>query len=171
MSPLKFSSPQILFFAQVPPSPFPRLFWSEIFRWSLKLGAGGLLPCLSNTPLYPKIFFLWGGKFFSCLVARDWEDFKFLWDLLYWGDLISFLEEAGILIENFNLIGNFLAENFLSVHVSIETFKSVYYCLIITLWKCEYCLIWALSKSILFGTKSLTVLVLCDMNSEKSFLL
>ena len=34
---------------------------------------------------------------------------------------------------------------------------------------CEYCLIWALNKSILLGSKSLKVSVLCDMNSPKSF--
>ena len=32
---------------------------------------------------------------FSFLLARGWEDFKFLGDLLYWGDLISFLGEGG----------------------------------------------------------------------------
>ena len=45
----------------------------------------------------------------------------------------------------------------------------LYYCLVITLWKCEYCLIWALNKSILFAGNSLKVSVLCDMNSEKTF--
>ena len=45
----------------------------------------------------------------------------------------------------------------------------LYYCLVITLWKCEYCLIWALNKSVLFGSNSLKVSVLCDMNSEKTF--
>ena len=33
--------------------------------------------------------------------------------------------------------------------------KSIYYWLVITLWKCEYCLIRALNKSILFGSNSL----------------
>ena len=47
--------------------------------------------------------------------------------------------------------------------------KSVYYCLVITLWKCEYCLIWALNKSILFGSNYLKELVLSDTNSEKRF--
>ena len=47
--------------------------------------------------------------------------------------------------------------------------KCLLYCLLITLWKCEYCLIWALSKSILFGSNSLKVSVLCDKNSEKMF--
>ena len=45
--------------------------------------------------------------------------------------------------------------------------KSVYCCLLITLWKCEYGFIWLLGKSILFGTNSLKVSVLCDGNSEK----
>ena len=54
-----------------------------------------------------------------------------------------------------------------SVHSNSQ--KSVYYCLVITLWKCEYCLIWALNKSILFGSNSLKVSVLCDTNSEKNF--
>ena len=45
---------------------------------------------------YPQIFFFGGGRanFFVCLVAGGWEDFKFLHDLLYWGDLVSFLKEA-----------------------------------------------------------------------------
>ena len=54
-----------------------------------------------------------------------------------------------------------------SVHWSSQ--KRVYCCLVITLWKFEYCLIWALNKSIMFGSNSLKVPVLCDMNSEKSF--
>ena len=41
--------------------------------------------------------------------------------------------------------------------------------MVITLWKCEYCLVWALNKSILFGSNSLKVSVLCDMDSEKRF--
>ena len=52
----------------------------------------------------------------------------------------------------------------MSVHWNYQ--ESGYYCLVI---KCEYCLIWALNKSILFGSNSLKVSVLCDMNSEKSF--
>ena len=42
-------------------------------------------------------------------------------------------------------------------------------CLVITLWKCEYCLIWALNKLILFGSNALKVSILCYMYSEKSF--
>ena len=34
-------------------------------------------------------------NFFLYLVARGWEYFKFLGDLLYWGVLISFLGEGG----------------------------------------------------------------------------
>ena len=54
-----------------------------------------------------------------------------------------------------------------SVHWNSQ--KSVSYYLIITLWKCEYCLVWVLNKSILFGGNSLKVSLLCDMYSEKSF--
>ena len=65
---------------------------------------------------------------------------------------------------------NFPFENFLSVQVFIQTSqKSVYCYMVITLWKCEYCLVWALNKSILFGSNSLKVSVLCDMDSEKRF--
>ena len=32
--------------------------------------------------------------FFRYLVARGWENFKFLWDFLYWGELISFVGEG-----------------------------------------------------------------------------
>ena len=54
-----------------------------------------------------------------------------------------------------------------SVHWNSQ--KGIYYCLVITLWKFEYCLIWALNKSILFVSISLKLSVLCDMNSEKGF--
>ena len=46
--------------------------------------------------IYPpnhKYFFV-GLKCFSYLVARGWENFKFLGDLLYWGELIFFLGEG-----------------------------------------------------------------------------
>ena len=46
--------------------------------------------------------------------------------------------------------------------------ESVYYCLLITDWKWECCLIWALNKSISFVSNSLKVSVFSDMNSEKS---
>ena len=42
-------------------------------------------------PPYPQIFFCGGLIFFLYLVARGWEYFRFLGDLLYWGVLISFL--------------------------------------------------------------------------------
>ena len=45
----------------------------------------------------------------------------------------------------------------------------LYHCLVITLWKCEYCLIWALNKSMLFGSNYQKVSVLSDTNSEKRF--
>ena len=54
----------------------------------------------------------------------------------------------------------------LSVHWNSQ--KSVYYCLLKILWKCECCLKWALNKSILFGSCSLKISVLYDMNSVKS---
>ena len=46
----------------------------------------------------PRTFFLLGvgANFFSLLVARGWEDFKFLGDLLNWEDLISFLVEGAM---------------------------------------------------------------------------
>lgn len=46
-----------------------------------------------------------------------------------------------------------------SFHSNIE--KCFYYCLIITLWKCEQYLIWTLKKSILFSSNSLEMSVLC----------
>ena len=51
------------------------------------------------SPQPTNVLFLWeggggGAIFFSCFVARDWEDFKLLGDLPYWGDLISFLREG-----------------------------------------------------------------------------
>ena len=46
--------------------------------------------------------------------------------------------------------------------------KAVYCSLLITLWKCENCLIWTLNKSVLSGGNSLKVSVLCGMNSKKA---
>ena len=48
----------------------------------------------THYPLPTIFFFFVGAYFFVCLVPRGWEDFKFHGDLLYWGDLISFLGEA-----------------------------------------------------------------------------
>ena len=48
---------------------------------------------MAYTP-HSQIFFLWGKKKNSYLVARGWENFKFLGDLLYWGELICFLGEG-----------------------------------------------------------------------------
>ena len=45
---LKFRTPQIEFFAQIP----PQLFWSEIFRSPLKLGGGGGLLAIFLRTLY-----------------------------------------------------------------------------------------------------------------------
>ena len=61
-----------------------------------------------------------------------------------------------------------LKEFFVCSSVHQNTQKSVYYCLVITPWKYKYCLIWALNKSILFGSNSLKVPILY-MNSEKTF--
>ena len=40
--------------------------------------------------------------------------------------------------------------------------ESVYNCLVIILWKCEYCLTWALNNSVLFGSNSLKMSVLME---------
>ena len=90
-----------------------------------------------------------------CLVARDWEDFKFLEDLLYWerpifffgrGMLDHFLPIKQSMTNHVNsrtvdrkiicfmcawsiftlLLGNFLFKNFLSMQVSIESPKKVF---------------------------------------------
>ena len=60
-------------------------------------------------------------------------------------------------------------EFFVCWSVRSNSQKSVYYYLVITLWKCEYCLIWVLNKSIMFASNSLKVSLLCDMYSEKIF--
>ena len=132
------------------------------------------------------------------IVTKCWEKFKFLEDLLYWGDLIFFLREgarpfSSIKQSMTNHVKHSWWQHYL-FHVCMLTFltftwefsvwefsvcssvhsnyqKSVYYCLVKTLWKCEYCLISALNKSILFVSNSLKMSVLCDMNSEKKFLL
>ena len=62
--------------------PYPNKFVVFVFVFSMVY-----------TPPYPQfcffVFFI-----FSCLVARDWEYFRFLGDLLYWEILISFLERG-----------------------------------------------------------------------------
>ena len=115
-------------------------------------------------------------KYFFCLVAWSWEDFKFIGELLYWGDLISFLGEKGWTIYFHKAINdqscklkNSWWQNYL-LHVCMLTFhtftwefslkefsvclsvhwnsqKGVNYGFVITLWKCGYCLIWALKIS------------------------
>ena len=126
-------------------------------------------------PLYPL-------NFFSCFVARDWEDFKFLGDLLRWGP--NFLFEIGgraiffhkaIIDQSWKLKKNWW-QNYL-LHMCMLIFhifnwefslwefsfcssahwnfqKSVYCCLVIALWNCEYWLIRAPNKSIFFGSNS-----------------
>ena len=54
-----------------------------------------------------------------------------------------------------------------SVHSKVQ--ENVYYYLEITLFRCKYSLIWVLNKSMLFGSSSLKVSLLLDMNSEKTF--
>ena len=142
-------------------------------------------------PSYPQISFL------CVFAARSWEDFKFLGNLLYCGDLISLLVKGCYTLFCHKIINdqscklrNSCWQDYLH-HVCMLTFytftwafslrefsvcsifhwnsqKMVYCYLVLTLWKCEYCLIWALSKSILFGSNSLKVSVLCDINSKKT---
>ena len=47
------------------------------------------------SPLPQNTFFVGAKHFFLYLVARAWEYFKFLGDLLYWGVLISFFGVGG----------------------------------------------------------------------------
>ena len=60
-------------------------------------------------------------------------------------------------------------EFFVSSSVHSKSQESVYYYLVITLWKFEYTLIWVLTKSKLFGSNCLKVSFLCDMYYEKRF--
>ena len=62
-------------------SPTLTNFWYSVFV---------SLFSMVYTPSYPQICFFGGLIFFLCLVARDWEDFKFLEDLLYWERPIFF---------------------------------------------------------------------------------
>ena len=66
-------------------------------------------------------------------------------------------------------LGIFCFRIFFSVCSSVlsNSQKSVYYWLVITLWKCEYCFIWALNKSILFGGNYLKISPLLDINYGK----
>ena len=57
-----------------------------------------------------------------------------------------------------------------SVLFDLNSYKSVYYCLVITLWKCQYCFIWILIKVFtIICSNSLKVSLLFDMNSGKVF--
>ena len=60
-------------------------------------------------------------------------------------------------------------EIFVCSSVHSKSHKECLLCLVIILWKCEYCLIWVLNKSILFGSNSLKVSLLCDMYPEENF--
>ena len=56
-----------------------------------------------------------------------------------------------------------------SVLFDLNSYKSVYYCLVITPWKCQYCLIWTLIEVFtIICSNSLKVSLLFDMNSGKS---
>ena len=145
-----------------------------------------LLFSMVYTPHYPQIFiFVEGAKlFFSYLVARGWEYFKFFRDLLYWGGP-NFLSERGGYAIFFHKVTNDQSCKLKNswwlnclLHVCMLTFrtftlefclsefsvcssvhwnsqKRVYYCKVLTQWKCEYCLMWPLKNSILFGSNSL----------------
>ena len=96
-----------------------------------------------------------GANFSSCLMARGWENLKFLGDLLFLGNNILFGRGYAIIFHKasndqscklinsrivdgkiicvmcvgllFSLVvENFPLENFLSVHVSIQTLKKVF---------------------------------------------
>ena len=54
-----------------------------------------------------------------------------------------------------------------SVHSKVQ--ENVYYYLEITLFQCRYSLIWVLNKSMLFGSNSLKMSVLLDINSAVLF--
>ena len=65
-------------------SPTPTTFWKSVFV---------SLFSMVYTPPSPTYFFVrgkgvGGKKFFRVFIARGWEIFKFLGDLLYWEDLI-----------------------------------------------------------------------------------
>ena len=123
---------------------------------------------------YPKIIFLWWAIFFPCLIARDWEDFKFLGDLLYWGDLISFLEEEGQVIffhkaindQSFKL-KNIWWQNYL-LHVCMLTFH--FFNLKFSLWEFFFCssVHWNSQKkySLLLGNNYVRMSILFDMSSK-----
>ena len=145
-------------------------------------------------PHSTNVFFCEGLIFFyfSCLVFRVWENFKFL------GELISFLGKWGEAIffhkginEQSCKLNNSWWQNYL-LHANFSQFYlGIFFLRIFCLFKCPlklsrkclllfgndpvkvwiYCLIWALKKSILFGSNSLKLSVLCDMNSEKLFTL
>ena len=116
-----------------------------------------------------------------CLVVRVWEKFQISWG----PPVFSFIKASmtnhvnsviadGKIICCMLIFLNFtwefsLCEISVCSSVQWNSQKIVYYCLVITLWKWEYCLIWALNKSVLFDSNSLKLSVLCDMNSEKLF--
>ena len=141
----------------------------------------------------PTDILLWGAKYFFCVLKLGAGKISnFLETFCTGRDIISFWLRAARPFSSIKpssyKLKNCWWRNYL-LHVSMLTFhtfawefslfkvysiilwnsqRRTYCCLVITLWKCEYCLIWALSKSILFGSNSMKVSVLCDMNSKKT---
>ena len=109
-------------------------------------------------------YFFFGAKIlFSYLVARNWGHFKFLVDVLYWEKLVSLWERGARLFSSMkpsvnSHINEIIVNGKIMFHVCILTFitfrwefsvweyficlsvhwksqESVYYYLVITLWK------------------------------------
>ena len=89
-----------------------------------------------------------------CLVARDWEDFKFLGDLLYWGDIISFLGEGA---KTFSLIKASMTK-----HVNSRTVDGKIICFVHANFSHFYLGIFSLRICYLFK---------CPLKLSKKFLL
>ena len=67
--------------------PYPKNFLVACIYILVFHGIYSLSPSTNN--------FLLGLKSFFYLVARVWENFRFLGDFFYWGDLICFFGEGG----------------------------------------------------------------------------
>ena len=123
---------------------FPTLtnFW-----WSVFVSLFSMV----YTPLPTNIFLL--GNNFFCLVARGWEDFKFLGELLYWGSLIPFLGEGGQTIFFHKAINDQSCKLKNTVHANVSHFYlGIFSLKIFCLFECPS----KLSKKclLLFGNNS-----------------
>ena len=100
----------------------------------------------------------------SIIWYKLWKKCSLLFGNNSWKCLCCFI---WTLKKVFSIIWKWLPES--AVLFDLNSYKSVYYCLVITLWKCQYYFIWPLIKVFtIICSNSLKVSLLFDMNFGKS---